>query len=151
MTIVTEKSLLWKAGAESKFPREADSASGWAGPLSLVPAWLPQPCGQPRTSSSWTSSPLRFSMLLFFRVKNLWVLIAPQDTHHPALLPTAALLRGRARDARKGVRHCHTDRSRKLRGLCAYSARDKSWERVQRIRYIGSNVKISLCKLIFQS
>ena len=98
--LVTEKSLLWKAEGGSKFPREADATSGWAGPLSLVPAWLPHPCGQPQTSSLRASSPLQFSMWLFFRVKNLWVLIAPEDTYHPALLLTAELLRGRAGDSR---------------------------------------------------
>ena len=38
--------------------------------------------------------------VVIFRVKNLWVLIAPEDTYHPALLLTAELLRGRAGDSR---------------------------------------------------
>lgn len=41
----------------------------------------PVPASQPQTLSPlWASRPLRFLTLFFFRVKNLWFLIAPPDT-----------------------------------------------------------------------
>ena len=53
-------------------------------------------------------------MLFFFRVKNLWFLIAPQDTAW--LLPSAALLSGGAEALRPGER-CETLSCRNLRVL----------------------------------
>lgn len=134
MVTAPENTSMWRVRGSPSF---LGGPGPWRG-LSCSPGRR-RPSLRPASDTApWAPCLLRFLMLLFFSVKNLWFLIVPQDTTQLCSQPLSPLRAARGTRAREGPELCQADTHETPRNLHLI----KNWIESLNLKYVFVSISI---------